>query len=347
MPIAVLQSNVATSNVAWPTFRRTCVAASRLHAAALATIALLVSSSSEGGELPKASDNIHGSTPSSGSSGSSRGSRSTSESCCSSSGTSLGEGSDAGWQFFWSVFLSPFWLPHAVIEAGPEPANGWSLAPSPYADGAPAYFEHVGSPPGSPAAAYGVWSAAIADSHPEGYEVAADHRRVVGLQLAAEGMPPVAGIGRLQASARFQTAYRFELDAAYALYLERGDLVAASSAWSGAWLGHAHAALQFARGEHVQFRAGIGMRHWLDAQGSSFGLDLLYGIDVFWGRPVTTCLEVTGGSLGNAWVAEPRGTVGFVFGIGEIFAGYDAVWIGGAGPTAYLGGPVVGMRAYF
>jgi hypothetical protein len=167
------------------------------------------------------------------------------------------------------------------------------------------------------------------------------------LQLAAEGIPPLAGIRRVQASARFQTAYRFEIDVAYALYLERGDVPGGSSAATAAWFGHAHAAYQFARGEHVQFRTGLGIRHWIDGQGTSLGVDSLYGIDIFWGRPVTTCLEFTGGSLGKAWVAEPRGPVGFVLGFGEIFAGYDAVWIGGAGPTAYLGGPLVGVRAYF
>jgi len=335
MSVALLAANLATPNGV---------------AAALIAVALSASASSQGGELTKASENIHGSP--SHSSKSSSVASSTSESCCASSGASSSDDSDGGASAFWGplfgyLFLSPFWVPHAVVEDGPEPANGWSLVEHPYADGAPAYFARVASPRGSPTAEYGVWAAAIAEPDAKGYEVDPDRRRVVGLQLAAEGMPPVAGVGRLQASARLQTAYRFELDAGYALYLERGDLVAASSAWSGAWLGHAHAAYQFARGEHVQFRAGLGMRHWIDAQGSSFGIDFLYGVDIFWGRPVTTSLEFTGGSLGSAWVAEPRGTIGFVLGTGEIFAGYDAVWIGGGRPTAYLGGPIAGVRAYF
>jgi hypothetical protein len=151
-------------------------------------------------------------------------------------------------------------------------------------------------------------------------------------------------------SARLQTAFRLELDTAYGLYLERpdrGSSPGSSPGWSSAWLGHTHAAVQFARGERVQFRAGLGVRHWVDATGSSVGIDFLYGIDIFWGRPVTTSLEVTAGSVGHAWVVEPRGTVGFMVGDIEPFAGYDAVWIGGAGPTAYLGGPVLGARAYF
>jgi hypothetical protein len=82
---------------------------------------------------------------------------------------------------------------------------------------------------------------------------------------------------------------------------------------------------------------------------SVFGIDALYGIDIFWIRPLTTSLEMTAGSLGSAWVFEPRATMGVVIGSGEVYAGYDALWIGSTngGPTANLGGPVVGLRAYF
>ncbi len=236
------------------------------------------------------------------------------------------------------MFLSPFYIPHVAVEGGPEPEGGWSLAPYPYGDGAAGYFEPVAVSPPDP------------DSADEAQEAPARElaasRRVVAFQATAEGMPPVGGVGRLQMSARLQTAFRLELDTAYALYLERPD-AASTPGWSGAWLGHSHVAFEFARSERVQFRAGLGVRHWADASGSALGLDLLYGIDVFWGRPVTTSLEVTGGSVGHAWVAEPRGTVGFMVGPAEVFGGYDAVWIGGAGPTAYLGGPVIGTRAYF
>src|SRR4029077_15999190 len=152
---------------------------------------------------------------------------------------------------------------------------------------------------------------------------------------------------RVQASVRLQTVYRLELDAAYALYVERAEAPVSPSAWSGAWMGHAHLTYQFARGEHVQFRAGAGVRHWVDAQGASAGFDVLYGVDIFPVRPISVCLEFTGGTLGNAWVSEPRATAGWILGPGEVFVGYDGVWVGGRGPTAFLGGPVAGLRTYF
>jgi hypothetical protein len=113
-----------------PTFRRTGVAAPRLVAAVLATMAWLDSSSSQGGELPKASNNVHASGQAAHSSQSSR--TSTSESCCASSGASPGDNSDdSGGAFWWPLFaytfLSPFWVPHALVEEGPEPSNGWTL----------------------------------------------------------------------------------------------------------------------------------------------------------------------------------------------------------------------------
>jgi hypothetical protein len=178
-----------------------------------------------------------------------------------------------------------------------------------------------------------------------GYIVPSSRRRVTALQVALEGMIPVAGVGRVQASARLLTVYRLEVDAAYALYLERTT----GNGSDSAWLGNVHLAYRFAQSERVQFRAGLEMRQWIDPTGSTFGLDGLYAFDIFWGRPMTTSVDLSGGSLGKAWVAEARGTVGATLGFGEIFAGYDALWIGptNGGSPAYLGGPVAGVRAYF
>jgi hypothetical protein len=192
-------------------------------------------------------------------------------------------------------------------------------------------------------------SSGLLDSTPSRprYEVPRERRRVAAFQAAAEAIAPVAGVARVQAGVRLLTVYRLELDAAYALYAERSDAPVTPTAWSGAWLGHAHLSYQFARAEHVQFRAGLGARHWVDAQGASAGIDLLYGVDIFPARPISVCLEFTGGTLGNAWVGEPRATAGWILGPGEVYVGYDAVWVGGHGPTAFLGGPVAGLRMYF
>jgi hypothetical protein len=228
-----------------------------------------------------------------------------------------------------AILFSPFWLPNAIVETDEEPFT-WSMLPHPYADGAPGYFARVARP---------------SAEYTGGYVMPASGRRAVGLQVSLDGIPPVQEVGRVQAQARLLTMVaRFELDASSALYVEPSG-----SAAESAWVGRVHAAFRFAQGERVQFRAGLGARHWLDRRGGSLGVDGLYAVDIFWGRPWTSAIELTGGTLGNAWDFELRATLGFTLGIGELFVGYDGYWIGpkDGGHAASLGGPLVGVRAYF
>jgi hypothetical protein len=305
--------------------------------AGLALWCALSAGSARAGELEKASSAVHGSRGS----GSGTSSRSSSRSSGSSS-DSGGDGSDGddggdgdpllGQMVLYTLIL-PFSLPHFAVEGDESMWSAWSIVPQPYSHGAPGYFAPVGSP-----------------EQVGGFAVPPERRRTTALQLSIEGMPSLAGApGRAQGRLRLLTAYRLELDAAYALYVEPSDAGAVGGGTS-AWVGTAHAAFRFAQGEHVQFRAGIGVRHWIDQQGSSLGIDGLYALDIYWGRPMTTSVELSGGTLGSAWAAEARGTVGVILGIGEIYGGYDALWIGSpdaGGPMAYLGGPVVGVKAYF
>lgn len=296
--------------------------------------------SSRAGELRKASDAIHGT----GSSGPAHSEPPSTAEC--SSGASVDEttssteastdGSDGNpvGALAAYLFISPFWIPHHLVERHQSAPGGWSVLSRPYADGASGYLLPLPAP--------------YDDSGESGEEEQARlpvAKRPVGVQLAAEGSPPLSGVGRVQARARLITSERIELDAAYGLYLE-GPTGGASSAW----LGQSHVSVRFAQGPRVQFRAGLGARHWIDQQGSTLGVDALYAVDVFWGKPLTSTLEITGGSLGSAWAFETRATVGAAFGLGEVYAGYDATWIGPGGvdgAVAYLGGPLAGLRAYF
>jgi len=227
------------------------------------------------------------------------------------------------------IFGFPFFLPYVLFESdGPDAPAGWSWMPYPWAGGAPGYYEPVGGP-----------------NEDLDYAVPPEARRIVAYQLAVEGQPPLGGPGRGQLRFRLLTAYRMELDAAYGAFFDRNDSGGATAAATG----NAHVTVRLAESEHVQFRTGAGLRHWGDAQGNVFGWDLLYGFDIFWGAhgPVTTSVELTGGSLGAGGVFEPRGTLGVMLGRAEIYAGYDAMWVFGGGPAAYVGGPIAGVRAYF
>jgi hypothetical protein len=296
-----------------------------VRASALSALAALFfhASPALAGELRKASDNALSPAPSS-----PRGREDSDDRRRDARGSSSdGHENPLAAAIFEAVFLSPFWVPNVVVESGPGPTEGWSFASSPYADGAAGYLRPVGP---------------AEDGTP--YGIDPSKRRPVSLQLAVDGLSSIDGsFGRAQAAARLLTYFRLELDAAYGLYVERGAAGGASSAW----LGHGHLTYRFAQNDHVQFRAGAGVRHWVDARGWAVGPDAIYALDIAWGRPITTALEASGGYLGQgAWAGELRATVGWVVGFGEVFAGYDGVWIGGPGPTAYLGGPVVGLRAY-
>jgi hypothetical protein len=222
------------------------------------------------------------------------------------------------------IASAPFGIPALLADTAPP--YGWSLMAHPYAEGAPGYLEPV----------------AVLDDE---VGVPFRRRRHVGVQIAIEAVPPPSNVTRLQARARVVTVYRVEFDAAYGLYQEANTGGGASSVG----LGNMHGAARFVQSEHLLFRAGLGVRHWIDKEGSSFGVDGLYAADIFWGRPMTTSVELTGGTLGAGWVFEPRLTVGAVLGIAELYVGYDAIWIfaNDKRSTAYLGGPVVGTRLYF
>jgi hypothetical protein len=219
------------------------------------------------------------------------------------------------------LLVAPFAGPYQAVEGGTEPACGWWYAPAPFARGTAGYLEPAACP---------------SEGVPE--------RKVVAGQAAVEGLGALDGTyGRVQARARFLTVYRFEVDAAY------GDYFATAHDPPAGWLGQTHLDVRFAQSERVAFRAGAGVRDRF-VDGKAFvGFDALYGVDVFWPRGLSTTLEVTGGTLGeNGWAAEVRGTSGYVFGPLEPYVGWDAVWLGAPRQrTASLGGPVLGVRAYF
>jgi hypothetical protein len=277
------------------------------------------------GELRQGADAVRGSTPSSPPSSSGdfheRGRRSGS-SHEGSVGSSL-----AAAILEWIV-VSPFSVPRLVVEQD-APEGGWSFGEYPYADGASGYLRPNGPP----------------TFDDEGVAHPGEEYRTFAFQAGVEGLASTDGtFGRLQGSVHILTKFRVDLDAAYSLYMERGQTDGVSSAWLGA----AHLTYRFAESDHVHFRAGAGIKHWVDPGGWALGPDFVYGIDIFWGRPMTTSLEASAGLLGKGWSTGARASVGVMIGQAELYAGYDGVWIGSPRqPTAFLGGPVAGFRAYF
>jgi hypothetical protein len=298
-----------------------------------AAAAILASSApARASELDRASNAVHGdkkSAPSQKqSSGSSSSSSSTSDTSDDTDGS--GEGSVMG-AFVFRALMVPWSIPYYAIEDDETVSHDFSFQPYPYAAGAPGYLKRAEPP---------VLLAA------EGDEVAPAvsppvTRKVVAGQLRFEESYLTSALFRTGGLARLLLPYRLELDTEWSLF---ADPNARTARYAG--LGAAHLGIRFAQSEHVIFRTGIGSRHWIDAQGAEYGADLLYGVDVFWGRPVTTTLEGDVGFVGEAFVGRVRGTVGATLGPVEVFAGYDHVGILGDGLGAALGGPLIGLRAF-
>jgi hypothetical protein len=215
--------------------------------------------------------------------------------------------------------------------------DGWTSSTYeryPYADGATSALRIAPPPLG-----------ADADDAPPAAP-APPAARDVAAQVSAEESYQLTNLWRTTVGARLQLPMRVELDTAWSFYVE--PLVRGPNDYTVT--GTSHLALRFAQSEAVQFRTGVGVRNWSDKTGTTAGVDLSYGVDVFWGKPIVTSVTLNFGSLGSAFVFEVRGTIGVTIDRTELFAGYDHVAMANLDDSRLgvgLGGPVVGARLWF
>jgi hypothetical protein len=142
-------------------------------------------------------------------------------------------------------------------------------------------------------------------------------------------------------AARLQMPQRLELDGRISFMQ---DLFARPR--EQALTGTVHLTLRFAQSTRVDFRTGIGMRAF-GLHKPLVGFDLLYGMDLYARKPLLVHLELHAGSLGRAFAAQARATIGVQIWKLELYAGYDQTVVYGAKTTARVGGPVLGVRAWF
>ena len=222
------------------------------------------------------------------------------------------------------VLLSPWTLPHALLD---DPCYEL-FAPYPYAD-APAQLR----PASGRADCIAPDGAAPATPQARG-------KRVAG-QLDLEGSYVFDHVLAGSVAARLQLPRRVSLEARLS-YFE--DL--AASPREQALGGTAHVAYRFAQTRHVAFRSGAGVRVFALSR-PELGLDLFYAVDVFGKRPIMAHLELHGGALNQAFAGQARLTVGVQIWKLELYAGYDHQAFSSRGHVARLGGPVLGVRAWF
>jgi hypothetical protein len=141
-------------------------------------------------------------------------------------------------------------------------------------------------------------------------------------------------------AARLQMPQRLEIDGRISLMQ---DLKARPH--EQALSGTTHLTMRFAQSAGVDFRTGIGLRAF-GLHKPLYGFDLMYGMDMYAGKPLLVHLELHLGNLGRAVAAQARATIGVQIWKLELYAGYDHTFFAGA-TQARVGGPVLGLRAWF
>lgn len=224
----------------------------------------------------------------------------------------------------------PWTLPYAFLE--PHGAELTLYAPHPYADGGSGYLLGRRPPPAASAPS-GPATGLVAGERPLN-EVG----RSFALQGSAETSYLWGELARFGAVLRLLTPVRLELDTSWSLTGERES--SGNTLWVG-W-GTNHITWRFAQSEAIQFRTGIGTRHWIDTISHELGVDLFYGFEAMPERPLIFSCEAHLGSLGSAVVWQLRAGLGFMLDALELYVGYDHTQIA----DVQLGGPMLGLRVW-
>ncbi len=151
-------------------------------------------------------------------------------------------------------------------------------------------------------------------------------RKSVAVQAMMDGYyGPFDAMYGAGAQLRLQTPTVIELDTRW-IYL-RENLSTPVTAIRG----QNHVTIRFAHDEQVQFRTGIGSRHYIVEGEHILGFDGFYGIEIFLGQPFRLALELHLGNLGQALTGQGRGELGIFMGPLEIYGGLDYLRIGSEG----------------
>lgn len=108
-------------------------------------------------------------------------------------------------------------------------------------------------------------------------------------------------------------------------------------------IGDVTATYRFVQHEQIQMHTGLGARFLIDHGRDRAGANFLYGFDAFPVQPAHLFGSFEAGTLGTAGVLRFHGGAGATWRSGELFAGYDYLWISGA----TLQGPFVGLRLWY
>ena len=158
------------------------------------------------------------------------------------------------------------------------------------------------------------------------------------LRLSIEDGNDFQGINRAGFTALLSTTSRFGVQTSVNYLTEdldggRDDL----------FMGDLNAIYRFAQHEDFEFRAGVGFRYMADEDDADFGFNFTYGADFFPVRPLVISAACDVGTLGEAFVVNPRVSIGVILADVELFVGYNHLWV----ESVDIYGPLVGLRYWF
>lgn len=243
-----------------------------------------------------------------------------------------GYGYNTWWGLQW--FGAPWWGPYGAPAGGYD--RPYAFPGAPYADGADGYVRIAGVTPGV--------TDPQASAHP-GRQLLGNSTAV---RVSTEGSYIDPDMQRYSLAFLLSTHHRFEIGTEWHLFRERlpvGEInPSGGSSVDTLAMGTIDGSLLFAQSPRSQFRAGLGVRTLLDsADGNEYGINFMYGMDFYPGRPLVISMRGDLGTVGEAAVARARATLGVMLGHVEVYGGFDKTWMTDANLG---GGPVLGVRLW-
>lgn len=232
-------------------------------------------------------------------------------------GSTSDEGDSGIGMLFLYVLLAPWSLPYALLD---DPCFA-RFAPYPYADGRGHLRPWI--------------------ERADCAETGLASGRRSAIQTEFEGGYVLHHVVAGSVGARVQFPRRMEL---LGRITYRNDLRARPH--EQALGGTLNLAVRFAQSRSVDFRTGLGLRAFALHE-ALYGVDFMYGMDVYGEHPIMAHLELHAGMLGHAGSAQARLTVGVQLWKLELYAGYDHTVFWREDQKTRLGGPVLGLRAWF
>ncbi|MDB4985505.1 MAG: hypothetical protein JWN04_683 [Myxococcaceae bacterium] len=165
-------------------------------------------------------------------------------------------------------------------------------------------------------------------------------QRPLALQMDVESGFLLQGVVPGSFAMRLQLPRRFEVSTRVSLL---SDVSQANQGMAAA--STSHVSYRFAQMRRAEFRTGVGLRNYTLGT-IAWGIDVLYAVDAYLSRWSVIRAELHAGTLGSAFAAQARVTVGVMVKRCELYAGYDQTAFFGPEKTA-LGGPIAGIRAWF